>query len=100
MGSGTEEDAWGCRLQGLGDGVKVLSGELGEAGAEVSGLGRGGGGGVTAGCVEQVDGGEGEDGGEVDLSQEFARGPNEGGVGAVFVEAWVHAEDGEDWSCG
>jgi len=97
VGPSTEEQAGGCRVQGLSDGVKVHGGKLGEAGAEVSGLGGGGGGGVATGGVEQDDSGEGQDRGKVDLTEELARGPNEWLVGPVFLETRVHAEDGKDW---
>jgi len=86
-------------LDVLAEGVKVLGTELGEAAAEVTGLGWRGGWGVAAGSVEEEDGGVVHDGREVDLLEHLAGGPDEWFVESVLLETRVHAEHGDD-GCG
>jgi hypothetical protein len=100
VSTAAEEDLGSGMLDEGAEGVKILGGVEGEAGAEVSGLGWGRGGGVAAGSVEEDDRGGGQDGGQVDLTEETAGGSDERFVGTVFLEAGVHAEDSEEGSGG
>jgi hypothetical protein len=59
-------------LDVLAESVKILGAELGEAAAEVTGLGWGGGWGVATGGVEQEDGGVVKDRREEDLLEHLA----------------------------
>jgi hypothetical protein len=99
MGPAAEEDLGDGGLDVGAECVQILGGVEGEAGSEVAGLGWRSGRRVAAGRVEENDSGGGQDGGEVDLTEESARGSDEGLVGPVFLEAGVHAEDHEEW-CG
>lgn len=72
VGSGAQQDLGDVGLDVLAKGVKVLGTELGEAAAEVTGLGWRGGWGVAAGGVEEEDGGVGDDGREIDLLEHLA----------------------------
>jgi hypothetical protein len=96
VSAGAQQDLGNVRLDDAADGVKILGRELWETAAKVAGLGRGSCGGVAAGGVEEEDGGEWGDGGEVDLLEHLARGPDEWLVSPVLLEAGVHAEHGDD----